>query len=203
MKCPGCGSERLKKNGTIHNKKQKYQCNDCRRQFVENSQNKKISPAKRERVNARLLEKISLAGIIRTVLVSKSGLPHDANRLYAEIPRHVKVLDKSKGRLTIECDELVSLVGARKDKAWTWLAKDTLTGEIAGHDTGVRDKSAARKRWDSLPPVYRQGAVCYTDFGRLLKMLFPPKDIKRPVKKPDLPTLLSVSTTHLDNVYRV
>ena len=35
MKCPKCNSENIKKNGHIHNGKQRYACTDCGRQFVE------------------------------------------------------------------------------------------------------------------------------------------------------------------------
>jgi insertion element IS1 protein InsB len=42
MLCPSCGSERTIKNGTIHNGKQKYECKQCSRQFVDNPQNKII-----------------------------------------------------------------------------------------------------------------------------------------------------------------
>jgi len=72
MKCPKCGSERI--NGTIHNKKQKYQCNDCHRQLVENPKNQKISPEKEKEVKKHLLERTSLAGIVRVTAVSKSWL---------------------------------------------------------------------------------------------------------------------------------
>ena len=41
--CPSCGSNHIVKNETIHNKKQKYQCQNCQRQFVENSQRDYIS----------------------------------------------------------------------------------------------------------------------------------------------------------------
>jgi len=43
MKCPRCQSENIIRNGSIHNGKQKYECKECRRQFVENPQNKIIS----------------------------------------------------------------------------------------------------------------------------------------------------------------
>jgi len=164
MKCPECGSYKIKKNGTIHNKKQKYQCNDCGRQFVENPKNKKISHEKKEEVKRAILEKTSLAGVARTTLVSKSWLQKFVNRLYAETPRRVDVLDKPKGSLRIECDELASFAGRRADKVWTWLAKDTVSGEIVGHYDGARDRDSAKKLWESLPPVYRQCAVCFTDF---------------------------------------
>ena len=49
------------------------------------------------------------------------------------------------------------------NKQWVWLALDAETREIVGVDIGDRDEVAARKLWASLPPVYRQCAVAYTD----------------------------------------
>ena len=42
MNCPRCNSNNIRKNGSIHNGKQKYQCKDCYRQFVIDQQNKQI-----------------------------------------------------------------------------------------------------------------------------------------------------------------
>ncbi len=50
------------------------------------------------------------------------------------------------------------------NKQWVWLALDTNTREIVGVYIGARDEAAARKLWESLPPVYRQCAIAYTDF---------------------------------------
>jgi insertion element IS1 protein InsB len=71
---------------------------------------------------------------------------------------------KKKGRLTIQCDELWSFVDNKKNKQWVWLALDVTTREIVGVYIGDRDEKAAKKLWDSLPPVYRQCAVAYTDY---------------------------------------
>ena len=46
-------------NGKIHNRKQKYKCQDCDRKFVENPTNKIIS------IDKGLLEKNSLRSIHR------------------------------------------------------------------------------------------------------------------------------------------
>ena len=43
MKCPECDSTNVIKNGSIHNGQQKYECEDCDRQFVENPTDKVIS----------------------------------------------------------------------------------------------------------------------------------------------------------------
>ncbi|MBE9182845.1 hypothetical protein IQ268_30365 [Oculatella sp. LEGE 06141] len=48
------------------------------------------------------------------------------------------------------------------NKQWVWLALDADTREIVGVYIGARDEAAARKWWESLPPVYRQCAIAYT-----------------------------------------
>jgi insertion element IS1 protein InsB len=40
---------------------------------------------------------------------------------------------------------------------------------------GSRDQEAARGLWQSLPPVYRQCAVCYTDFWQAYSCILPQK----------------------------
>ncbi len=42
MTCPKCNSENAVDNAHKHNKEQKYACEDCGRQFVENSTKKII-----------------------------------------------------------------------------------------------------------------------------------------------------------------
>ncbi len=59
-KCPDCGSDNYIKNGSIHNGKQKYDCNDCPRQFVDNPENGRISAETKKLIDKLLLEKIPL-----------------------------------------------------------------------------------------------------------------------------------------------
>jgi transposase-like protein len=65
--CPNCSSEKIVKNGHIHNGKQRFKCNECSRQFVENPKKTLIDQEKRELIDRLLLEKIPLAGIARAV----------------------------------------------------------------------------------------------------------------------------------------
>jgi transposase-like protein len=74
MICPKCSSNKIVKNGSIHNGKPKFKCNNCDRQFVENPKNKRISPDIKLIVDKLLLEKISLAGICRATGVSPDWL---------------------------------------------------------------------------------------------------------------------------------
>ena len=82
---------------------------------------------------------------------------------------------RKKRRLTIQCDELWSFVGSKADEQWVWLALDVETRLIVGCYIGSRDKTGALGLWQSLPTVYRQCAVCYTDFWRAYAAVLPAK----------------------------
>ena len=177
MKCPRCQSQVVVKNGSIHNGKQKYVCKDCGRQFVENPQNsnRPISQEKIELLDKLLLERISLAGIVRVIGVSAAWLQKYVNEKYKKTPQRVTISKKTKRRLTIECDEAWSFVQNKGDKYWIWLALDVETREIIGAYVGQRDEQAARRLWNSLPPIYRQCAVSYTDFWQAYQCVLPCK----------------------------
>lgn len=55
------------------------------------------------------------------------------------------------------------------------MAVDVDTREIVGVYIGDRDEAAARQLWQSLPPVYRQYAVAYTDFWAAYGAVLPTK----------------------------
>lgn len=173
MNCPNCQSPEIIKNGSLTNGKPKYKCKSCGRQFVENPQKHPISQETKTLIDKMLLERESLAGIVRVTGVSARWLQDYVNDKYENISKQVTVSKKSKGRLTIECDELWSFVGNKNNQWWIWLAMDRDTGEIVGVATGDRSHKTAQQLWDSLPAVYRQCAVSYTDFWEAYKLVFP------------------------------
>ena len=173
MCCPNCKSESVVKNGFNATGKQVYLCNECGRQFVLDPTKSPISDEKKKLIDRLLLERISLAGIARVVGVSEAWLQKYVNEKYDQIPKEVQTKKKSKGRLTIECDELWSFVGKKANKQWVWLAIDRDTGEIVGVYVGDRSERSARALWNSLPAVYRQCAVSYTDFWEAYAAIFP------------------------------
>ena len=174
MICPKCYSSNVVKNGSIHNHKPKFSCKDCGRQFVEKPENK-IPQDKKDLIDKLLLERIPLAGIARVVGVSERWLQGYINRKYQEVPRQINVSKKPKGKLTIQCDEMWSFVMKKELKQWVWLAIDRGTGEVVGVFVGDRSQKGAQGLGGSLPPVYRQCAVCYTDFWEAYKVIFPSK----------------------------
>ncbi len=95
--CPICASFQTVKNGHIHNGKQRFKCHDCGRQFVEQPTKKVTDRATRTLIDRLLLERSSLAGIVRVVEVSKQWLQTYVNEKYAKVPRAVQVTPKKRG----------------------------------------------------------------------------------------------------------
>ncbi|MBD2258613.1 IS1 family transposase [Pseudanabaena sp. FACHB-2040] len=175
LHCPSCSSKNTVKNGKIHNGKQNHKCNDCGRQFVQDPQNKIIDEATKRLIDKLLLEKIPLAGIARVAEVSEVWLQQYVNAKYGQVPRQLEVSAKKRGGLTLECDEAWSFVANKANKQWIWLALDRSTREIVGVHIGDRSQEGAKALCSSLPPVYRQCAVCYSDFWQAYQAVLPSK----------------------------
>ena len=107
--------------------------------------------------------------------VSKKWLQDYVNTKYASVSQQVKVSSKHKSKLNIECDEAWSFVNHQGNKQWIWLALDKKTREIVGYYIGERSEKGARGLWNSLPSIYRQCAVCYTDYWAVPQQVIPSK----------------------------
>jgi IS1 family transposase len=68
-----------------------------------------------------------------------------------------------------------SFVGHKGNKLWIWLAIDEHTREIVGVYIGDRTRNGAQQLWLSLPGVYRQCAVIYSDFWKAYEQVMPSK----------------------------
>jgi len=173
--CPECDAEDIIKYGKIRNGKQRFRCKKCGRQFADNPEKKTIPRFVKDIIDELLPERLSLAGIAGTMKVSEAWLQNHVNKKYGETPKIANVTHKPKGKLIIGCDEMWSCVGKKSNKIRIWPAKDRGTGEIVGFHAGNRDREGAKALWDSLPGVYRQCAVCYTDFWSAYEEIFPSK----------------------------
>lgn len=85
------------KNGRIHNGKPKWKCKSCGRQFVERSEQRLIAAETKALVDSLLLERISLAGIVRSTGVSARWLQYYVNKKYAQVPRQFEVSGQKGG----------------------------------------------------------------------------------------------------------
>jgi insertion element IS1 protein InsB len=75
----------------------------------------------------------------------------------------------------MQLDEMWSFVGNKQNKQWIWLALDADTREIVGVYMGDRSRKSAQRLWQSLPAVYRQCALAYTDFWEAYQGVLPSK----------------------------
>src|SRR6476469_2502157 len=122
-----------------------------------------------------LLEKLPLAGIARSLQLSESWLQQYVNDYYSTVAQQVQVQPKQPQRLTVQMDELWSFVDDKGNEQWVWLALDVQTREIVGCHIGDRSGESAQALWQSLPAVYRQCAVCYSDFWVAYPVALPSK----------------------------
>ncbi|NBD14566.1 MAG: hypothetical protein GVY04_00015 [Cyanobacteria bacterium] len=96
MSCPNCHSSKFVKNGHTHYGKQRFRCQDCGRQFVNNSSRQPISQETRDWIDKLLKERLSLAVIARVSGVSERWLQHYVNQKYYLIPKQAKISQKSE-----------------------------------------------------------------------------------------------------------
>lgn len=173
--CPSCGSVHILKNGSIHNKKQKYLCKDCGRQFVKTPTKRYISKQEIEYVERGLLERISLRGLSRMLGISIKWLQNYVNKLYRSISLETSSLACCLDGLILECDELWSFVCSKENPVYIWLALDRNTRQIVGVHLGDRTREDAQKFWDSIPEKYRESAEVYTDCWKSYEKVVPKK----------------------------
>lgn len=173
--CPSCSSEDVRQNGHTRHGKQNYKCRDCGRQFVLNPQWQVLSEQQQGLIKRLLLERVSLAGIARVLQLSEDCVQRYVNRKAQQVKQQVEVAPKPKKRLSVQMDELWSFVDDKGNEQWVWLALDTATREIVGLHIGDRSSQSAEALWRSLPAVYRQCAVIYTDRWSAYPVVLPSK----------------------------
>ncbi len=159
-----------------------YKCLACNRQFVLDPVWKAITPEQYDLIERLLLERVSLAGIARVLQISEDTVQRYVNAQAEVVSQQIEVSAKPKKRLTVQMDELWSFVDDKGNDQWVWLAIDTRTRSIVGVHVGDCSAGSAQALWNSMPPIYRQCAVIYTDhwsaYGAVL-----PKQRHRSVDK--------------------
>lgn len=175
MTCPTCNSDKYVKNGHTHYSKTRFKCKVCSRQFVEGSQYRHIPQAAWTLVDKLLLEKIPQAGIARATGISERYLQSYINKELSNTTQKVDAISRKPGRLIIEMDEMWSFFYKKSNKAWIWIALDAESREVVGAYIGDRSAQSAWRLWESLPAVYRQCAVCYTDYWEAYGTVLPSK----------------------------
>lgn len=173
LKCPKCQSNVIKKNGTIHNGKQKYECLSCHRQFVENRENKVVSDDTKERIRRALLERVSLEGLCRIFDVSMPWRLQFMEKIYEELPDDLNAIVHSDNAeltvITTQIDEMWSYVGNKQNQQWLWMVIDVKSRQILAFHIGDRSKSSGEMLMKKLPEELKKSHFLHRLFLSLLR----------------------------------
>lgn len=165
ISCPNCNSQAIRKNGSIHTGKQKYECLLCKRQFVENPENKIIPAETKERIRKSLLERVSLEGICRIFDVSMPWLLEFMEQTFQALPEDLNatilVENNEFEVLVLECDELWSFVGSKTNDHWLRLVIDSTTRQILAFHIGKRTKLSGEALMAKLPVELKKSQLLH------------------------------------------
>jgi hypothetical protein len=117
--CPQCQGTKIVLNCKTYYGKQRYKCQKCQRQFVENPRNQPISDDQKQLID---IEKIFQTAICRASGVSKRWLQYYVNQKYYQLEKKANICEKKRGRLTLQLDEMWSYVQTKRQKVWIWIA---------------------------------------------------------------------------------
>jgi insertion element IS1 protein InsB len=143
-------------------------------------ENSVITEEQRVLIERLLLERISLRGICRAVGVGLQWLLQFMSARFQAAPEdlHAKPAADAPAvilqRLEAELDELWSFVGKKTNRQWVWVAMDAITRQVIAFHVGDRSQDSAEQLWATLPVVYRERAMFYTDQYAVYKGVIPP-----------------------------
>ena len=139
--CPHCSSFNLKKNGKTGNKKQKYYCKDCRRQFITDYTYQGCRPEISSLILKMTLNSSGIRDISRVLSISVNTVLKAIRRAAEKLP----VLRPPSKAQTVELDEFWSFVQNKSNQRWTWLGLTSSTRRIGAVVNGKRTDKNCRE----------------------------------------------------------
>ncbi len=141
MACPHCSSFNWKKNGKTANKKQKYLCKDCQKQFIFAYAYQGSSPFIRSLIPKMTLNGSGVRDISRVLSVSPTTVLRIIRQVAEKLP---ETHPPARAKL-VELDEFWSFVGSKSNQRWTWLGITSSTRRIGAFVNGRRTDKNCRK----------------------------------------------------------
>jgi IS1 family transposase len=151
VKCPHCGSVKVRKNGTAKNGKQRFLClngNCSHRTFVERYTYKAYDPYVRSRIYFLIINGCGTRATARALGIAKDTVT-DALRSIEMLLWYINYdyLNSHQNGVTAELvpvneaemDEMWSFVGDKSHQYWLWWAIDHNTGEPLAFHFGTRE----------------------------------------------------------------
>jgi len=144
--CPSCSSRNIKKNGTTANRKQKYRCKDCRRQFITDYSYRGHQPFVRDLIVPMTMNSSGVRDIARVLSISTNTVLKTLRERAAQVAEpHVPARIKD-----LEIDEFWSFVKDKSRQCWCWYGLNRLTTRIAAYVLGRRTDASCRQLSDKL-----------------------------------------------------
>lgn len=134
INCPSCSSLNVVKNGRTSNKKQKYLCKDCRRQFITRYSYQGCRKEVRSLIVPLTLNGSGIRDITRVLHVSINTVLKQI-RLESESVIQEKL---PKRVLEVQIDEMWNFVEKKENQVWLWYAFDARSKRILAWLTGRR-----------------------------------------------------------------
>lgn len=139
--CPSCSSRNVKKNGTTANRKQKYLCKGCRRQFITQYTYRGAQPVIRDLIVPMTMNGSGIRDIARVLSVSTNTVlrairEQAARAAEPRVPPRIKDL---------EVDEFWSFVRDKSRQCWCWYGLNRRTRRIAAYVLGRRTDGSCRR----------------------------------------------------------
>jgi insertion element IS1 protein InsB len=165
--CPSCASRHVVKNGTTSNRKQKYLCRNCRRQFIRNYSYQGCRPEIRSLIVPMTLNGSGIRDITRVLSVS-------INTVLKVIREQASVTPEPElpSRLAdVEVDEMWSFVEKKRRQSWLWYAFAPKIKQVIGYVRGRRTDEACQQLLDKLAECHI--TRFYTDRWESYEKLIP------------------------------
>ena len=144
--CPRCASRHVKKNGTTANRKQKYRCLECLRQFITDYTYRGWMPVLRDLIVPLTMNSSGIRDIARVLSISTQTVMKTIRERAAQVaeprlPPRIKDL---------EIDEFWSFIQKKSEQCWCWYGLNRATTRSAADVLGRRTDASCRQLNDKL-----------------------------------------------------
>jgi len=132
--CPRCSSLNVKKNGITGERKQRYRCKDCERQFITDYTYQAYKPEVRSLILPMTMNGSGIRDISRVLSISTNTVL----KLIRQAAEKVNEPAVPKRIADLELDEFWSFIEKKKRQRWTWLAFDRKRKRVTAFVNGRR-----------------------------------------------------------------
>lgn len=147
--CPACSSLNIKKNGINKQRKQRYRCKRCGRQFIVKYTYRAYLKYMRELIAPMCLNGSGIRDISRVLRISATTVMKVIRQSAELLP-----LEKFPAHVAdVELDEMWSYVEKKKNQCWLWLAYAPKHRRMLAFSLGRRTDESCRNLLAKLKAV--------------------------------------------------